>query len=62
MDVLSALLLALGIFCLSISLISLIGYAVFGSKVRHLLTVLSVSFTAGALAILSRAFLTNFPN
>ncbi len=62
MDMLSALLLVLGIFSLSLSMMSLIGYAVFGSKVRHLLTVLSVSFTAGTLALLSRAFLTNFPN
>ena len=62
MDMLSAILLAPGIFSLGVSILSLIGYMVFGSKVRYVLVVMSVSFTAGALALISRAFLTNFPN
>ncbi len=62
MNMLPALLLALGISSLSVSMMSLIGYVVFGSKVRRLLTIMSISFTAGTLALLSRVFLANFPN
>ena len=51
----------LGTFFLSVSALSLIGYMIYGASRKYLLTVLSISFTLGTLALLVSVFLTNFP-
>ncbi|MCH8062221.1 MAG: hypothetical protein IH861_06950 [Chloroflexi bacterium] len=46
---------------MSVSALSLIGYMIYGASRKYLLTVLSISFTLGTLALLVSVFLTNFP-
>ena len=51
----------LGVFFLSLSALSLIGYMIYGGSRRYLLTVLAISFTLGSLALVISVFLANFP-